>query len=157
MQTLTSATACSWLWTTASSTHTWRRARTSQLCSLHSTTKSSRSESLPCAPSDASAVATPPTSCRPYAKCSCRCALNNKQTNVIQVNRNNIMFLCYYFQILTELEHSGLGRNKEQAARMLGHLVSTAPRLIRPYMEPILKVCTISPYMYRHLPCYRPL
>lgn len=43
-------------------------------------------------------------------------------------------------QILTELEHSGIGRNKEQAARMLGHLVSNAPRLIRPYMEPILKV-----------------
>ncbi len=33
-----------------------------------------------------------------------------------------------------------MGRNKEQAARLLGHLVSTAPRLIRPYMEPILKV-----------------
>ena len=33
-----------------------------------------------------------------------------------------------------------MGRNKEQAARMLGHLVSTAHRLIRPYMEPILKV-----------------
>lgn len=44
------------------------------------------------------------------------------------------------FQILTELEHSGVGRNKEQSARMLGHLVSNAPRLIRPYMEPILKV-----------------
>lgn len=43
-------------------------------------------------------------------------------------------------QILTELEHSGMGRNKEQGARMLGHLVSNAPRLIRPYMEPILKV-----------------
>ncbi|XP_048250308.1 serine/threonine-protein kinase mTOR-like isoform X1 [Haliotis rufescens] len=43
-------------------------------------------------------------------------------------------------QILTELEHSGIGRNKEQAARMLGHLVSNAARLIRPYMEPILKV-----------------
>ncbi|XP_040182261.1 serine/threonine-protein kinase mTOR isoform X3 [Rana temporaria] len=42
-------------------------------------------------------------------------------------------------QILTELEHSGVGRNKEQSARMLGHLVSNAPRLIRPYMEPILK------------------
>ena len=50
-------------------------------------------------------------------------------------------FIYYiYTQILTELEHSGLGRNKEQAARMLGHLVSRAPRLIRPYMEPILKV-----------------
>jgi len=41
---------------------------------------------------------------------------------------------------LTELEYSGVGRNKEQSARMLGHLVSNAPRLIRPYMEPILKV-----------------
>ena len=43
-------------------------------------------------------------------------------------------------QILTELEHSGVGRNKEQAARMLGHLVANAARLIRPYMDPILKV-----------------
>ncbi|XP_066601544.1 serine/threonine-protein kinase mTOR [Prorops nasuta] len=43
-------------------------------------------------------------------------------------------------QFLTELEHSGIGRNKEQAARMLDHLVMSAPRLIRPYMEPILKV-----------------
>lgn len=43
-------------------------------------------------------------------------------------------------QILTELEHSGMGRNKEQSAKMLGHLVSNAPRLIRPYMEPVLKV-----------------
>ncbi|XP_013778468.1 serine/threonine-protein kinase mTOR-like [Limulus polyphemus] len=43
-------------------------------------------------------------------------------------------------QILTELEHSGVGRNKEQSAKMLGHLVANAPRLIRPYMEPVLKV-----------------
>ncbi|XP_060595349.1 serine/threonine-protein kinase mTOR-like [Ruditapes philippinarum] len=43
-------------------------------------------------------------------------------------------------QILTELEHSGVGRNKEQAARMLGHLVANAARLVRPYMDPILKV-----------------
>jgi len=49
-------------------------------------------------------------------------------------------FLCEWFQILTELEHSGVGRNKEQAARMLGLLVANASRLIRPYMEPILKV-----------------
>lgn len=50
--------------------------------------------------------------------------------------------VCYLssLQILTELEHSGIGRIKEQSARMLGHLVSNAPRLIRPYMEPILKV-----------------
>ncbi|KAK7093536.1 serine/threonine-protein kinase mTOR-like isoform X2 [Littorina saxatilis] len=43
-------------------------------------------------------------------------------------------------QNLTELQHSGIGRNKEQAARMLGHLVANTARLIRPYMEPILKV-----------------
>ena len=47
----------------------------------------------------------------------------------------------HFLKILTELEYSGVGRNKEQSARMLGHLVSNAPRLIRPYMEPILKVC----------------
>ncbi|KAH3893902.1 hypothetical protein DPMN_018054 [Dreissena polymorpha] len=41
-------------------------------------------------------------------------------------------------QILTELDHSGVGRNKEQAARMLGHLVANAARLVRPYMDPIL-------------------
>lgn len=43
-------------------------------------------------------------------------------------------------QFLTELEHSGMGRNKEQSARMLDRLVVSAPRLVRPYMEPILKV-----------------
>jgi FKBP12-rapamycin complex-associated protein len=42
-------------------------------------------------------------------------------------------------QILTELEYSGVGRNKEQSAKMLGHLVRNAHRLIRPYMIPILK------------------
>ncbi|XP_077105803.1 serine/threonine-protein kinase mTOR isoform X2 [Ranitomeya variabilis] len=47
-------------------------------------------------------------------------------------------------QILTELENSGVGRNKEQSARMLGHLVSNAPRLIRPYMEPILKALILK-------------
>jgi len=48
--------------------------------------------------------------------------------------------LYHKLQFLTELEHSGMGRNKEQSARMLDHLVVNAPRLIRPYMEPILKV-----------------
>lgn len=43
-------------------------------------------------------------------------------------------------QLLTELEHSGTGRNKEQGAKMLDHLVVNAPRLIRHYMEPILNV-----------------
>lgn len=36
------------------------------------------------------------------------------------------------------MEYSGVGRNKEQAAKMLGHLVANAARLVRPYMEPIL-------------------
>ncbi|XP_063386567.1 serine/threonine-protein kinase mTOR [Cydia fagiglandana] len=43
-------------------------------------------------------------------------------------------------QFLTELEHSGMSRNKEQAARMLGNLIRHAPRLVRPYMETILNV-----------------
>jgi len=42
--------------------------------------------------------------------------------------------------LLTELKHSGLGRNKEQAARLLSLLVNSAPRLVRPYMECILTV-----------------
>lgn len=43
-------------------------------------------------------------------------------------------------QFLTELEHSGMGRNKEQSARMLDKLIVSSPRLVRPYMEPILKI-----------------
>lgn len=45
-----------------------------------------------------------------------------------------------FVQVLTELEHSGIGRNKEQSARMLDHLAVNAPRLLRPYMQPILKI-----------------
>ena len=45
-----------------------------------------------------------------------------------------------------------MGRNKEQSARMLGHLVSNAPRLIRPYMEPILKV-SYSRAVYLYITC----
>ncbi len=49
-------------------------------------------------------------------------------------------------QILTELEYSGIGRMKEQSAKLLGHLIANAPKLVRPYQEPILKV-----YLYdRH-------
>ncbi|CAG9112211.1 unnamed protein product [Plutella xylostella] len=43
-------------------------------------------------------------------------------------------------QFLTELEHSGMSRNKEQAAKMLDNLILHAPRLVRPYMETILNV-----------------
>ncbi|XP_014254034.1 serine/threonine-protein kinase mTOR [Cimex lectularius] len=43
-------------------------------------------------------------------------------------------------QLITELEHSGMSRNKEQSARMLDHLVLNAPRLIQHYIQPILRV-----------------
>ena len=44
------------------------------------------------------------------------------------------------YQLLTEMEYSGNSRNKEQSARMIGHLVANAPTVIRPYVDPILKV-----------------
>lgn len=43
-------------------------------------------------------------------------------------------------QLLTELEHSGMSRNKEQSARMLDHLIVNTPRLISSYMRPILSI-----------------
>lgn len=43
-------------------------------------------------------------------------------------------------QLLTELEHSGMSRNKEQSARMLDHLIVNTPRLISAYMRPILSI-----------------
>ena len=38
-------------------------------------------------------------------------------------------------QLLTELEHSGVGRNKEHSAQLLGHLV----RIMK--IEKMLKIC----------------
>lgn len=43
-------------------------------------------------------------------------------------------------QLLIEMEHSGLNRNKEQATRMLDNLILSAPRMIRPYLDTILNV-----------------
>lgn len=43
-------------------------------------------------------------------------------------------------QLLSEFEHSGITKNMEQSARLLGHLLASAPRLFRPYTEPILKI-----------------
>uniref|UniRef100_A0A182MSJ1 Serine/threonine-protein kinase TOR n=1 Tax=Anopheles culicifacies TaxID=139723 RepID=A0A182MSJ1_9DIPT len=43
-------------------------------------------------------------------------------------------------QLLTELEHSGVSRNKEQSARMLDHLIVSTPRLVASYMRPILTI-----------------
>ena len=52
-------------------------------------------------------------------------------------------------QILTELEYSGIGRNKEQSAKLLCHLISQAPNLVKPYKEAILKVdVTLSLWQY---------
>ncbi|KAG2382314.1 hypothetical protein C9374_005516 [Naegleria lovaniensis] len=43
-------------------------------------------------------------------------------------------------QLLTELEYSQDSRSKEESARMLGHLIVAAPRLIKPYVSSVLKV-----------------
>jgi len=43
-------------------------------------------------------------------------------------------------QLLTELEYSTVNRNKEEAARLLGLLISNAKLLVKPYVEPVLKV-----------------
>lgn len=43
-------------------------------------------------------------------------------------------------QLLTEIQHSGMSRNKEQSARMLDHLIVSTPRLISAYMKPILTI-----------------
>ena len=51
-------------------------------------------------------------------------------------------------QILTELEYSGIGRNKEQSARLLRHMIANAPKLVKPYQEPILKVARLCLFNY---------
>lgn len=38
------------------------------------------------------------------------------------------------------LEHSGIGRDKEQAANMLYLLVHNAPRIVKPYLDSIVDV-----------------
>ncbi len=43
-------------------------------------------------------------------------------------------------ELLMEMEHSGVGRNKEQSAKMLGHLVAHSPSVTRVYVEPIMNV-----------------
>lgn len=43
-------------------------------------------------------------------------------------------------QLLTELENSGMSRNKEQSARMLDHLIVSTPKIISVYMSPILAI-----------------
>ncbi|KAK3265871.1 hypothetical protein CYMTET_25479 [Cymbomonas tetramitiformis] len=45
----------------------------------------------------------------------------------------------HLLQLLTELEHSADTQNKEQSARLLGCLIQSCPRLILPYVAPVLK------------------
>lgn len=53
-------------------------------------------------------------------------------------------------QLLTELEYSAISRNKEESARLLGLLISTSTRLVKPYVKPILGV--ILPKLKDHSP-----
>lgn len=41
---------------------------------------------------------------------------------------------------MTELEHSGMSRSKEHSARMIDHMAVHAPRLVAPYVQPVLKI-----------------
>lgn len=43
-------------------------------------------------------------------------------------------------QLLTELEYSGVSRQREESARLLTLLIRASQRLIKPYVEPILNV-----------------
>ncbi|KAF9952831.1 phosphatidylinositol kinase- protein kinase tor1 [Mortierella alpina] len=43
-------------------------------------------------------------------------------------------------QLLSEIEYSGLGRNKEESARLLTLLIMASEQLVRPYIETILTV-----------------
>eukprot|EP00158_Paraphelidium_tribonemae_P009901 Partr_v1_DN28994_c0_g1_i3_m24719 putative Phosphatidylinositol 3-kinase len=43
-------------------------------------------------------------------------------------------------QLMTDLEYHVVSRNKEESARLLAHLIAASQRLIKPYVEPILKV-----------------
>ncbi|ORZ10331.1 phosphatidylinositol kinase Tor2 [Lobosporangium transversale] len=43
-------------------------------------------------------------------------------------------------QLLTEIEYSGVSRNKEESARLLALLVISSQRLVKPYVESIIKV-----------------
>ncbi|XP_055375785.1 serine/threonine-protein kinase Tor [Condylostylus longicornis] len=67
---------------------------------------------------------------------------------IVTIGRLSIMNAAYVMpslrktliQLLTELEYSGMSRNKEQSAKMLDHLIVSTPRLISSYMRPILTI-----------------
>lgn len=43
-------------------------------------------------------------------------------------------------KILDELDYSGIGRNRELSAKLLGHLIGSAPRFMRQFVEAIMSV-----------------
>ncbi|XP_064091213.1 serine/threonine-protein kinase mTOR-like [Macrobrachium nipponense] len=43
-------------------------------------------------------------------------------------------------KILDELDYSGIGRNRELSAHMLGHLIANAPRFMRQFVQAIMSV-----------------
>ena len=43
-------------------------------------------------------------------------------------------------QLLTELQYGGEARNREESSKLLGHLIDSSQRLMRPYVAPIVKV-----------------
>eukprot|EP00026_Physarum_polycephalum_P000091 Phypoly_transcript_00091.p1 GENE.Phypoly_transcript_00091~~Phypoly_transcript_00091.p1 ORF type:complete len:2307 (+),score=451.47 Phypoly_transcript_00091:133-7053(+) len=47
-------------------------------------------------------------------------------------------------QLLTELEFSGDSRSKEESAKLLCNLIRSSERLIKPYVEPILKALMLK-------------
>ena len=80
-------------------------------------------------------------------------ALNDEVFSIREIAISIIGRLTYYnpayvmpslrktlIQLLTEIEYSTVSRNKEEAARLLTLLVANAKVLIRPYVEPIIKV-----------------
>ncbi|XP_078489638.1 serine/threonine-protein kinase mTOR-like [Ciona intestinalis] len=44
-----------------------------------------------------------------------------------------------HIQLVAELEHSGIGRNKLQASRLIGHLARNAPNVMKAYVVPTIK------------------
>ncbi|EPZ33264.1 phosphatidylinositol kinase Tor2 [Rozella allomycis CSF55] len=43
-------------------------------------------------------------------------------------------------QLLTQLEYSSVSRGKEESATLLAHIIAASTRLVKPYVEPILRV-----------------
>nr|AEA11029.1 target of rapamycin [Ochlerotatus triseriatus] len=90
---------------------------------------------------------------QPWFLCSLLITMNDevfeiRELAIIIIGRLSVINPAYVMpslrktmvQILTELEHSGMSRNKEQSARMLDHLIVSTPRLISSYMRPILSI-----------------